>query len=278
MSFQNIKIDNGKIDINYLNNRLKDKRQLYREITILQIALRQAKIKISTEPRAENRMPIFTQNGNNSYEWVSHKSKYFYNLLLSDIVVSPTSETYWLEKTNITEEVLQKSYIIKVKEIRDKKLSETNFKILNNILPCNRNLLKWGKSDTKLCSFCQVEESISHLLYHCQYAQSIWNLIQRALVNFDCDINISHDLVIFGDSVEIALNYVVSVVVYYIYREWLQCSFENKQRKQHLCLKALTNYLRIRQNTYMQCSNPIWHAVCAKLEILILYIENGEIR
>ena len=33
----------------------------------------------------------------------------------------------------------------KIKVLKDKKLAEINFKILNNILPCNRNLLKWGE-------------------------------------------------------------------------------------------------------------------------------------
>ena len=54
--------------------------------------------------------------------------------------------------------------------MKDKKLAETNFKILNNILPCNRNLFKWGKCDTNLCHFCQEEESVGHLLLECTYA------------------------------------------------------------------------------------------------------------
>ena len=40
---------------------------------------------------------------------------------------------------------LHTSYVCKVKQLKDKKLVETNFKILNNILPCNGNLSKWGK-------------------------------------------------------------------------------------------------------------------------------------
>ena len=83
----------------------------------------------------------------------------------------------------------------KVKQLKDKKLAETNFKILNDILPCNRNLFKWEKSDTNLCLFCQEEESVSHLLYDCICAQKIWKLVKDV---FHLRHAISHDDVIFG--------------------------------------------------------------------------------
>ena len=68
-------------------------------------------------------------------------------------------------------------------------------KILNNILPCNRNLLKWGKSETNLCCFCQEEETISHLLFYCTYAESIWEVVNNTLLHGE---NATHDMILFG--------------------------------------------------------------------------------
>ena len=67
--------------------------------------------------------------------------------------------------------------------------------LVDNIPPCNRNLHKWGKRDRNLCLFCQEEESISHLLYYCTRAKSIWDLIQNVIL---VDDNITNDMVIFG--------------------------------------------------------------------------------
>ena len=116
----------------------------------------------------------------------------------------------------------------KVKQLKDKKLAETNFKILTNILPYNRNLSKWGKSDTNLCLFCQEEESVSHLLFDCICAQKIWKLVNDV---FHLGHAISHDDVIFGVDLELSMKYVFSILIYYIYKQWLIPSLENKLRR-----------------------------------------------
>ena len=143
--------------------------------------------------------------------------------------------------------------------MKDKKLAETNFKILNNTLPCNRNLFKWGKSDTNICHFCQEEESVSHLLFKCTYAQKVWKLVNDVFQLGE----ISHDDEIFGTELDLSTNYVFSVIIYYIYREWLICSFENEPRSPDLNLLSLIHYLKIRTNVYSKCSDPIWHMLLA---------------
>ena len=157
----------------------------------------------------------------------------------------------------------------KIKLIKDKKLAETNLKILNNILPCNKNLHKWGKSSTKLCYICGEEESISHLLYHCRHVKPVWEIVNSAIS--ECDI--SHDLVVFGFDLDTVLNHVFSIIVYFIYREWLICSFENKHRTESVCLKSLVNFLNTRKHLYSKCSHSIWRDICIKLDIIIDHFE-----
>ena len=68
-------------------------------------------------------------------------------------------------------------------------------------------------------------------------------------------------------------NHVFSIIVYFIYREWLICSFENKHRMESVCLKSLVNFLNTRKHLYYKCSHSIWRDICIKLDITIDHFE-----
>ena len=108
-------------------------------VHIPQKALNQAKVDISIDPTRDVDVPIYFHHTDEIYSWSIQRSKYFYKHLLENIATPPTSEMYWINTTGlrITEQHLHKSYIglRKIKVIKDKKLAEKNFKILNNILP-----------------------------------------------------------------------------------------------------------------------------------------------
>ena len=174
----------------------------------------------------------------------------------------PTAELFWMNLTGVTEMEMHQSYSYKIKQLKDKKLAETSYKILNNILPCNKLLFKWGKIETPLCPFCNEEESISHLLFYCSNAQQIWNYVHRAL-----NLDITHDMVIFGTGLDIPSNYVFSIIIYYIYKEFLICSFEKKERK-YVSIMCFKNYCMFRKNVYEKCKSAVWKDICNVLDIL----------
>ena len=268
---KNLKITCGKLDVGFLYDRIRDKRKFHTEVNILQNALKRVGIKFSNEPNTDNLIPTYIHHAEAIYNWEIKPSKYYYDHLIEEVAVRPTSERYWTEVMGISEDMLYESYKCKIKNVKDKKLAETNFKILNNILPCNRNLFKWRKSETSLCYFCKEEETISHLLYECTYAKQIWN---AAKILLDCENMVTHDMVIFGFGLDMSLIYVFSMIIYYIYKEWLICSLENKERKQNICLKSFCNFLNIRHNLYSNCKDVIWHDVCIRLEVLMCHIES----
>ena len=76
----------------------------------------------------------------------------------------PNFEKQWSHRFNDIE--INYEYVIrsKVVTIKDNKLAETNFKILNGILPCGVNLIRWKKATNSECSICEQQESISHML------------------------------------------------------------------------------------------------------------------
>ena len=105
-------------------------------------------------------------------------------------------------------------------------MAETNFKIVHNILPCNKNLLRLGEKNSSLCDICQSEETIPHLLFDCVYSRKVWNVVTNAL---DIDSLNIHKLLL-GDF-DTKQMHLISVVVYFIYKDWLINSLENTLRQ-----------------------------------------------
>ena len=72
------------------------------------------------------------------------------------------------------------------------------------------------------------------------------------------DDNITRDIIIFGYDRDNVLNHSLSIIVYYIYKEWLACSLENKQRKRMICYESFVSHLKIKRNVYSKCEHVIW--------------------
>ena len=100
------------------------------------------------------------------------------------------------------------------------------------------------------------------MLFYCTYAEYIWEVVNNALLHGE---NVTHDMVLFGYDTDKVFNHLFSIIVYYIYREWLVCSLEKRHRKQQFCYNSFLNYLNIRKNVYSKCFNSIWVDVCIKL-------------
>ena len=66
-TFENLKLTHGKLDINYLINIVRDKRNFYSEINILQKALNQAKVDISIDPTRDVNIPIYLHHTDETY-------------------------------------------------------------------------------------------------------------------------------------------------------------------------------------------------------------------
>jgi hypothetical protein len=63
--------------------------------------------------------------------------------------------------------------------IKDTKMKAFQFKILNNIVPCNLYLKRIGKSDTDKCPNCNELDDLSHYLVHCPAVTALWKQVIR---------------------------------------------------------------------------------------------------
>ena len=67
----------------------------------------------------------------------------------------------------------------------------------------------WRIIDTKKCDICNIDEDISHLLYNCEIANSIWRILSKILQR-----NISTTDVIISEHCEPHIVDVITIICY----------------------------------------------------------------
>jgi len=112
--------------------------------------------------------------------------------------------------------------------------------------------------------FCNTEESVIHMLYECIEAEALWSLVRNAL-RIENTLNVY--MIIFGQGQNNSSNHLFSIITYYIYREWLVPSLENRDRIRFQPAKFKT-YLTYKANVYSNCRNPLWKDVCNELNLI----------
>ena len=109
---------------------------------------------------------------------------------------------------------------MKVKLIKDKKICEFNYKMLNNCLPCKTNLFKWNIVTDSKCNLCGKEENAEHMLFLCFPKYKFWQVCLKLL-----DMKFS-PAVIYGTSGCISKVWCVSVIQYCMYK----INFKNSEK------------------------------------------------
>ena len=86
-----------------------------------------------------------------------------------------------------------KLYNSSIKDIKEVKLSDFQYKIKNKILVTNSFLFKIKKINSNECSYCnEYGETIEHLFLNCSKVKDFWNSIQDWLRN-NCNIILNLD-------------------------------------------------------------------------------------
>lgn len=238
----------GEVDERYVYNKLVLKTNYLTEMYNVKSILRPFKTLIN------NHEPV--NNANNNDAQIARpcivKSKQYYKLLTEKTIEHPQSENKWklLFQGHTTDLIFKDIYVRKIMKIKERKLAEFNYKILHMILACNSNLKKWNISTTDKCEICDIKEDIVHLLFICPHAQYIWTFVEQSL-----EINITEFDVICGKEREETTNYVITLIAFLIYKEWLICRDLNTNRRLFNRRSFLYSELSFRM------------AVCRKLEM-----------
>ena len=170
-------------------------------------------------------------------------SKLAYKLISESKKTKPTiNENKWeriLESQDIEwEKVYTLSYIC----TRDKKLQETQFKIIHYILPTNSYLYKCKIKDSPNCGFCHLQiETIQHLLWECPKSKTLWLQLSDSLLSKEITYNFTAKNTIVGDSTApILIEHLKLITKHYI--------FTQKINQKELEIKELLNIIKHKSN------------------------------
>jgi hypothetical protein len=104
------------------------------------------------------------------------KNKDVYWEFVSRKTTRPICALMWSTRYNIKIDEWKSIYKFYA-DIKDTRMKAFQFKILNNLVPCNLYLSRIGKSDTNKCTKCNELEDIMHYLANCPDSSIIWNQV-----------------------------------------------------------------------------------------------------
>ena len=223
--------------------KLVDRRNWISEYKIIMSALKRGIDKIKKTsyliPNISNKLAFSFSTG--YYNFVEQKCSFFYRNLLHKKFQSPVHQSSLSREFMICKEDWIDIYLCKISSPVDKKISEFNYKLLNNIL-CNNFFLKKCKlTDSDLCIHCNnCVENSKHLIFECSLVQTIWEFISQIL---HFTIRWKHIIVGFyreKNSKTCFYDDFISLVAYNIYKYKMTVRYEKKAENEF----GLRNYLK----------------------------------
>ena len=147
-------------------------------------------------------------------------SRTLYNIIVGNQDSSPPSQKWVNILGNITQEEWN-SYNDTIKNIKEVKLQEFQFKVNNHILVTKSFLHKINKVDNDRCTFCGLEtETIIHVLFNCNKVKEFWLAMKNWLrIQANIILHLTIKNVIFSkqENNEL-LNYILLLGKYFIYK------------------------------------------------------------
>ncbi len=136
-------------------------------------------------------------------------------------------------------------YTRKIKNFKGVKVAKFNFKILSNILPCNKNLANCKLQDSDKCTFCNAIQTVEHMLYECNNSKSLWNIIELALWE-----QIGPNKIFPGDTNQ-DICLATSLISCIIYKYWLLVKDENTPKIWKWFINLVKTDLKSRITVYI---------------------------
>ena len=101
------------------------------------------------------------------------------------------------------------------------------------------------EKDCAMCKMCNTEETIEHLVFQCKYANSIWIEFRKML---DLKLELHH--IVLGVQNNKRMSFLISIVAFLIYKEWLVKSMKNEERSEIPNLNVFIEDLKFKSCIY----------------------------
>ena len=146
----------------------------------------------------------------------------------------PMSQKYFCNIFANLQVEWKKIYLLPRKISNGTNLQSFQYKILNSISYLNKQLFIFNKKDTKLCSYCKLQdETINYIFVECKFAIKLWSYLRHYCQSSFVIPILNPQSAIFGffetgPDLVILLNHILLLYEYYIYlsRDSSKLSFE----------------------------------------------------
>ena len=151
----------------------------------------------------------------------------FYRLQIEKVFSPPTAIKKWvlihpqLEQLNWAERFLS-PYIAS----RSTKIQSFQYKILNRVVGCRKNLLVWNITQDNLCPECELTDTIEHRFFECHSVERMWKNFEVWFQNAtSTQINLDVLTILLGtnnegtDGLLLLLDFCICIGKWYIHRE-----------------------------------------------------------
>ena len=219
-------------DIEYFSDVIKNKSNWICEYNVLKKTFKHLeKIQNMTKCKfinITNNKKFLLNNKENLYPY-ELKCKTLYKIFIAKKFVKPYYERKWTKIFNLNfQEYRMLIYSSKIIKLKDKQLSEFNFKILHNLLNNNKSVSMWNKNVSEKCNYCFLIEDVKHLIFDCKNVKRIWEVARNV-----CQINIQWKHIVVGyflveNRNTQLFNLLISVIAFLIYKIKMKLRFEQR--------------------------------------------------
>ena len=108
----------------------------------------------------------------------------------------PTSQNKWINIYDIEENTWPEIYSSQFHQKLSSTMQWFQFRINHRLLPTKKYLHTIKACQSPLCTFCQEEETITHMLWSCPESQALINEFRRWLQSFSINLRIIEELYI----------------------------------------------------------------------------------
>ncbi len=239
MTPKDLKIDKGQIDTNYILNRIRCQQNILCELIIMRRLLKPYLLLIT-----DNNPDGDINNEHNQSTYIVSKSREYYKRFVKNKIQTPWLERKWCDELEYPDPFPSSTYVDKIKNVKDNKIAEFNFKVLHFILPCNKHLKTWRIIDCDKCDVCGEVQDLKHLLYLCRRNRETWHVIETTL-----QTTLTLKDIIWGRN-NCMFNWVTSLVAFIMYKEWIVCKNEEKNRSDNNLKRFIKAELKYKIDVY----------------------------
>ena len=186
--------------------------------------------QICTTPIAEDYFEI----RGDTVKLNSTKTKEFYSFFLKNRKTESLILYYWQHKLKLSLDFRWKNVLqYKLKDIKQNKIRQFNFKLLHNILPFKINLCRWKLATDTACMFCDAEETFNHIMLHCVHVSKFWKkLCDLLYMMFKLKILVDEKTLLIGHQIHdkkfMLMNLVIVYAQYAIYKAYILYKMQGK--------------------------------------------------